>query len=146
MFRKVVFALIVTMIGCDRVNDGDSNIGLIPRSVLLANPDRFCVTMNYVGDKIAYFARKGSEIELCVEDLSGNLLRKFLVKYGREARNYCWATTGNHILIEQDNDGDENTNVVCLDIKTGASKDLMPFKNTHSHVGGVRKKVRRKFS
>jgi dTDP-D-glucose 4,6-dehydratase len=67
MFKRITFAfmLVVAMIGCDRVGDyGSENCDLISRSVLLANPDRFCVTMNYAGDKIAYLARKESETEL----------------------------------------------------------------------------------
>jgi dipeptidyl aminopeptidase/acylaminoacyl peptidase len=143
MFKKMTlaFILVVMMIGCDRVGDyGNENCDLIPRSVLLAKPDRFCVSMNYAGDKIAYLARKGSGIELCVEDLSGNLLRKFDVKEGREAYGYCWAFTGDHILIEQDKDGDEKNHVVCLDIKTGTSRDLTPFKDAKCHIGGLGKK------
>ena len=90
--------------------------------------------MNYVGDKIAYLARKGDGVELRVEDISGNLIRKFDVKESRVAHNYCWAITGDHILIGQDENGDENYHVICLDINTGDSKDLTPFKGVRSHV------------
>jgi hypothetical protein len=43
---------------------------------------------NESGDKIAYLAHKEDGIELCVEDLSGNLIRKFNVKEGRGAHQY----------------------------------------------------------
>ncbi|MDR0632058.1 MAG: prolyl oligopeptidase family serine peptidase [Holosporaceae bacterium] len=136
----LAFALVMAMVGCDRVGDGSDNTDLIPRSVLLAKPDKFCVTMNYTGDKIAYLARKEGGIELRVEDLSGNLLRKFDVKEGREAYYYQWTTTGDHILIGQDENGDENCHVICLDVKNGTSKDLTPFPGTKSHLGGLSRK------
>jgi dipeptidyl aminopeptidase/acylaminoacyl peptidase len=142
IFKKIAsaFALVVVMVGCGRNGVDNSTTDLIPRSVLLAKPDKFCVTMNYTGDKIAYLARKGNGIELRVEDLSGNLLRKFDVKEGREAYDYCWAMTGDHILIGQDENGDENYHVICLNVKAGTSKDLTPFKGTKSYVGGLSKK------
>jgi dipeptidyl aminopeptidase/acylaminoacyl peptidase len=141
MFKKIILicSIALVTIGCDRVHE-PADTPLIPRSVLQASPDRFCVFMNYAGDKIAYLARKGSEIELRVEDLSGNLLRKFDVKECRGAYDYCWAYTGEHILIGQDKDGDENDRVICLDIKTGISKDLTPFNEVKSYVGGLSKK------
>ncbi|MDR0753730.1 MAG: hypothetical protein LBE95_03655 [Holosporaceae bacterium] len=141
MFRKIIAfcCIVLAIVGCDRISQ-DVETPLIPRSVLQATSDRFCVSMNYTGDKIAYLTRKGKDIELRVEDLSGNLLRKFDVKECRSARNYCWATTGEHILIQQDNDGDENDHIICLDIKTGTSKDLTPFAGTKSGIDKLSKK------
>jgi hypothetical protein len=86
------------MIGCDRISQNKEN-SFISRSVLQATSDRFCVSMNYTRDKISSLTRKGKDIELCVEDLSGNLIKKFDVKECRSARNYCRATTGEHIFI-----------------------------------------------
>jgi dipeptidyl aminopeptidase/acylaminoacyl peptidase len=141
MLKKIILSLCAAlfMTSCDKsVQDGETL--LIPRSVLRARPDKFCVSMSYNGDKIAYLARKGNEIELRVEDLSGNVLRKFDVKEGRGAYDYCWAITGEHILIQQDSNGDENDHVVCLDIKTGTSMDLTPFSGAKSYIDSLIKK------
>jgi hypothetical protein len=74
MFQKIIAFCCVALviIGCDRISQ-DVETSLIPRSVLHATPDKFCVSMSYAGDKIAYLARKGKDIKLCVEDLSGNI-------------------------------------------------------------------------
>jgi dipeptidyl aminopeptidase/acylaminoacyl peptidase len=138
MFRKIIFACCAAfaMMGCDRIPQNSENI-LIPRSVLQAKPDKFRASMSHTGDKIAYLARNGSELELRVEDLSGNIIRKFAVKPARSLYHYVWAHTGDHILIAQDNNGDENNHVICLDIKTGESRDLTPFAGAKSEIGAV---------
>ncbi|MDR2645985.1 MAG: prolyl oligopeptidase family serine peptidase [Holosporaceae bacterium] len=138
MFQKIIafcWVAIAILIGCDRVSQEDEH-SLIPRSVLQSNPEKFGVLLNHAGDKIAYFARKGHEVELRVEDLFGNVIRKFDIK----PSHFVWTRTGEHILIEQDKDGDENYHIICLDIKTGTSKDLTPFEGARSHIGGISKK------
>ncbi|MDR2794815.1 MAG: S9 family peptidase [Holosporaceae bacterium] len=146
MFRKIIvvgcvaFSLVGSGKYSESIDSPTPCTDLIPRSVLLAHPDRFCVSMNHAGDKIAYLARKGSGIELRVEDLSGNLLRKFDVKPSRRLYNFVWAYTGKHILIEQDKDGDENDHVIGLDIETGSTRDLTPFAGAKSGVYQISKK------
>jgi dienelactone hydrolase len=99
--------------------------------------------MNNEGDKIAYLSKKGDGIELKIEDFSGKLIRKFDLEQSRGlyAFGITWAHTGKHILIHQDTNGDENCHVHCLDIATGQSKDLTPFKEAKS----VLKKLSRKY-
>jgi hypothetical protein len=141
MFKRITlaFMLAVAVIGCDRVSRDDES-PIIPRSILQASSDRFCVSMNNEGDKIAYLARNGSGIELRVEDSFGNVIQKFDIKACREAYRYQWALTGEHILISQDENGDENNHIICLDIKTGTSKDLTPFKGAKSGIYAMSRK------
>ncbi|MDR1561414.1 MAG: hypothetical protein LBS23_03610, partial [Holosporaceae bacterium] len=141
MFKKIVFACcaLSAMSGCDRVQQNGTD-QIIPRSVLQANPDKFCVSMNHAGDKIAYLARKGNRIELRVEDLCGHIIIKFEVKESLGAYHLIWAYTNEHILIEQDKNGDENDHVICLDVKTGNSKDLTPFEGAKSSVEKLSRK------
>ncbi|GHT90688.1 peptidase S9 [Alphaproteobacteria bacterium] len=115
---------------------------LIPRKVLLAKPDRFCVSMNHAGDKIAYVARKGDQVEVRVEDLSGKLLNKFSIKptRGLNEMGLVWMFTGNHILVPQDENGDENYQIYCLDVATGKSKNLTPFNGAKSSPEKISKK------
>jgi acetyl esterase/lipase len=107
---------------------------LIPRSVLLAKPDRFCVTMSHDGSKIACVARNGSEVEVRVEDSSGKPLRKFPIKSSRGLNEVglVWMFTNNHILVLQDKNGDENCQIHCLDVGSGGSKNLTPFDGSKS--------------
>jgi dipeptidyl aminopeptidase/acylaminoacyl peptidase len=109
---------------------------------LSATPDHFGVEMSDAGDKISYFARKGSDIELRIENSSGKLLRTFSIgeAKGNRIGSYAWALTGKHILIEQNNNGDENDHVICFDVTTGKTKDLTPFGSAKSDVVIMSKK------
>jgi dipeptidyl aminopeptidase/acylaminoacyl peptidase len=44
--------------------------------------------------------------------------------------NYHWTSDSSHILYLVDNDGDENWNLWIVDISTGESKNLTPFKGS----------------
>ena len=107
---------------------------LVPREVLFAKPDKFCVRLSPDGKNISYFARSGSEVALCIETIDGKLIRKFSVISARNMYHYCWAYTGQHILLPEDNQGDENDHILCLDIATGERKNLTPFGKSKSSV------------
>ncbi|MDR1236517.1 MAG: hypothetical protein LBJ96_05955, partial [Holosporaceae bacterium] len=67
MLKKITLCCAVfAMIACDRIPQ-DNEKPLIPRSVLQSNPEKFGVQLNHAGDKIAYFARKGHEVELRID-------------------------------------------------------------------------------
>ena len=107
---------------------------LVPREVLFAKPDKFCVRLSPDGKNISYFARSGSEVVLCVDTIDGKSVRKFPVTSARNMYAYCWAYTGNHILLPEDNQGDENDHILCLNIETGEKKNLTPFDKSKSFV------------
>ena len=107
---------------------------LVPREVLFAKPDKFCVRLSPDGKNISYFARSGSEVNLCIETIDGKLIRKFSVTSARNMYHYCWGYTGQHILLPEDNQGDENDHILCLDIATGERKNLTPFGKSKSSV------------
>ncbi len=107
---------------------------LIPREVLFAKPDKFCVKLSPDGKYISYFARSESEVTLCVETIDGKLVRKFPVTSARNMYAYCWVYTGNHILLPEDNQGDENDHILCLNIATGEKNNLTPFGKSKSFV------------
>ena len=107
---------------------------LVPREVLFAKPDKFCVRLSPDGKNISYFARSGSEVVLCIDTVEGKSIRRFPVTSARNMYHYYWAYTNNHILLPEDNQGDENDHILCLNIKTGQKKDLTPFGKSKSYV------------
>ena len=112
---------------------------LIPRSVLMAKPDKFCVKISPDGKYISYFARSGNEIELRTETIDGKPVRLFKVKNSRNMSGYMWCYTNEHILLNEDNNGDENDHILCLNIKTGETKNLTPFGSQAKSYAGVSK-------
>ncbi len=111
-----------------------SENSLIPRDVLFAKPDRFCVRLSPNGQYISYFARSEAEVVLCIETLEGNLVQKFPITSARNMYAYRWAYTNKHILLPEDNQGDENDHILCLNIETGEKKNLTPFDKSKSFV------------
>lgn len=115
---------------------------LIPREILFAKPDKFCVRLSPNGRYVSYFARSGSEVRLHVDTIGGKSMRVFPVKDARNMYAYCWCQTNNHILLPEDNQGDENDHILCLNIKTGEKKNLTPFETfekSKSYIGKLSK-------
>lgn len=140
MLKRLLSSSLILACTCGGVGDSvatpPKNIPLIPRSVLMAKPDKFCVKISPDGRYISYFARSGNEIELRIETLGGQSVRSFKVKNSRNMFGYTWCYTNEHILIGEDNNGDENDHVLCLNIKTGEIKNLTPFGDkVKSHAG-----------
>lgn len=123
-YSLLVPAFTVSCSCCVKGDNSEKEDNLIPRSVLLSKPDRFCVSMNHDGTKISYLARNGDKVKLVVTDINQNVIQEFDVKESVGMFDYHWAYTGKHILIYQDNDGDENDNIICLDIESGTRKNL----------------------
>lgn len=107
---------------------------LVPREVLFAKPDKFCVKLSPDGKNISYFARSGNEVILCIDTVDGKSIRKFPVTSARNMYAYCWAYTCDHILLPEDNQGDENDHILCLNVKTGEKKNITPFNKSKSIV------------
>ncbi len=108
---------------------------LIPREILLAKPDRFCVKLSKNGEYISYFSRSNKGVELCIETVDNNkLIRKFPVINSRNMYAYIWCHDNENILLPEDNQGDENDHILCLNIKTGEKKNITPFQKSKSFV------------
>jgi len=54
----------------------------------------------------------------------------------RGIRMYGWAHDNQHLLYMQDDGGDENWNVFVVDLNTGESRNLTPFKEIAAHISG----------
>src|SRR5262249_47428662 len=58
----------------------------------------------------------------------------------RGIRMFFWAYTSQHVLYIQDNDGDEDFHVYCVDLKDNATKDLTPLKKLRHKITEARRK------
>ena len=117
-----------------------SENSLIPRDVLFAKPDKFCVQLSPDGKYISYFARSEGEVEMRIDEVATGLtVRKFKVVSARNMYEYRWCYTSKHILLPEDNQGDENDHILCLNIETGTKKNLTPFGKSKSFVAKISK-------
>ncbi|MBE6447335.1 MAG: S9 family peptidase [Alphaproteobacteria bacterium] len=109
---------------------------LIPRDVLLAKPDRFCVKLSHNGKYISFFSRSEDGVKLVIiSSADKKQIRSFPVISARNMYTYTWAHDNEHILLPEDNQGDENDHILCLDVRTGEKSNLTPFgKTSKSYV------------
>ncbi|GHU21185.1 peptidase S9 [Alphaproteobacteria bacterium] len=140
VFSTVAFMSLCCLISCSVNHQKSDSRDLIPRSVLLAKPDRCFVQINKAGDKISYVSRCDGGVSLNVADLNGKIIVSVKVKPVRDLGYYRWASTDNHILFLQDRNGDENNHIHCLDIKTGKVTDITPFSGVKADILQISKK------
>lgn len=136
LYCSLMLSSICSEGACAEIEKNSEN-SLIPRDVLLAKPDRFCVRLSPNGEYISYFARNGNEVELRVETIEGTLIKTFKVKSSRNMYGYLWAQTNKHILLPEDNQGDENDRIWCLDVSSGTKRNLTPFDGSKSFVVAI---------
>ena len=108
---------------------------LIPRKVLFGNPDRASVQIAPDGAHLGWLAPREGVLNVWVaprEDPAA--ARPVTHDKGRGIRIYFWAHTSAHILYLQDSRGDENWRLHCVDLATGADRDLTPFDGVQAQV------------
>jgi dipeptidyl aminopeptidase/acylaminoacyl peptidase len=112
--------------------------GLIPRDVLFGNPDKAGPQISSDGKYISYLAPVDGVLNVWVGP-AGNLEAAKPVSKDKKRgiRSYFWAYTGQHVLYIQDNDGDEDYHVYCVDLKDNTTKDLTPLKKIRANISGV---------
>ncbi len=110
---------------------GNPREDLIPRSVLLGNPERGGVRLSHDGKWISWLAPVNGVMNIHVAPV-GKLDQAVVVtkETVRPIRNYSWAYTNKHLLYAQDTAGDENFHVWRVDLAAGLDKatvaDLTP--------------------
>lgn len=128
---KLSLGVVLIFLGvssCSNIKEKFSPNTLIPRSELFAAPDRYCPHLSPDGHFISYIAHSGNELELKIESISDRKqVKSFKVKGCIGTYYYEWCYTNKHIIVPQDNGGDENDYIVCLNIETGEAKKITQF-------------------
>jgi dipeptidyl aminopeptidase/acylaminoacyl peptidase len=111
---------------------------LIPRKVLLGNPDRAMVRLSPGGRWLSWLASEEGVLNVWVAP-AGEPHRAKPVTHdrGRGIQSYAWAHTDRHVLYLQDANGDENWRVYCLDVETEEKRDLTPQSGVQARIEGV---------
>jgi len=116
----------------------DSSIPLIPRQVFFGNPDHQTVRQSQDGKWIAYMAPHQGVLNIWVAEVN-NLKEAKPITFDKKRgiRYYWWAATNEHIIYCQDNDGDEDFHLYCVDLGSGNTRDLTPFPKTQARLHKV---------
>ena len=101
---------------------------LIPREVLLGNPDKAGPSISPDGKLLAYRAPDTNGVlNVWVRTIGQEDDRVITADKKRGIRISLWQQDSQHILSAQDQDGDENWHVYQTNVKTGNTRDLTPF-------------------
>ena len=100
---------------------------LIPRAVLLGNPERSQPALSPDGVCIAYLApNERDALQIWVRTIAKSDDRCVSTEQG-SIQSYEWAWDSKTILYRRDNDGDENFHIYAIDLETGNARDLTPW-------------------
>ncbi len=105
-----------------------ADVPIIPRQTLFGNPERGIAQLSHDGKRLAFNAPVEGVMNVWVgpaDDISK--ARPVTADKKRGIRSFSWAYTNDHILYTQDDGGDENWRIYCVDLASGQAKDLTPF-------------------
>jgi dipeptidyl aminopeptidase/acylaminoacyl peptidase len=128
MIRRLLQTLSACALLCSAVVLGAELPALIPRQVLFGNPTRELPRISPDGKRLAYLAPDSKGVmNVWVGSADKDDAAQVTHDKHRGIHFYVWAADANHILYEQDSDGDENFHVYSADLATKIVRDLTPF-------------------
>ena len=108
---------------------------LIPRRVIFGNPERTAPFVSPDGKTLVFTAAVDGVMNIWVAPIGDLAAAKPLTKEkSRPIMKFWWAPNGTHVLYLQDQGGNENYHLYAVDVASGVTKDLTPFKNTRAEV------------
>ncbi len=106
---------------------------LIPREVLLGNPERVEPTISPDGKRLAWIAPDSKGVlQVWVQSIGKNDSRIVTADRHRGISVYGWAWDSQTILYGQDSDGDENFHTFAVDLTSGNVRDLTPWQGVRN--------------
>ncbi|MBK9120828.1 MAG: S9 family peptidase [Phycisphaerales bacterium] len=108
---------------------------LIPRQVLFGNPDRTSARISPDGLHVSFLAPRDGVLNVWIAPVDDITKAQPLTNdKGRGIHEYYWAYTNRHVLYLQDQNGDENWRIHCVDLDTGKTRDLTPFDGVQARL------------
>jgi dipeptidyl aminopeptidase/acylaminoacyl peptidase len=108
---------------------------LIPRKVILGNPERTAPFLSPDGSQIAFTAAVNGVMNVWVGPTDDVAAAKPVTEdKQRPIWRYWWARNGTHLLYMQDQRGNENFHLYAVDLRTNTTRDLTPYKNIRAEV------------
>jgi dipeptidyl aminopeptidase/acylaminoacyl peptidase len=110
---------------------------LIPRSVLFGNPEKATPRISPNGKLLAFRAPLDGVMNVWVAPV-GKLAEAKAVTNDKTTgiSQFFWAYTDKHMLFMQDNNGDEDFHLYCVDLDTNETRDLTPFEKITAQLVG----------
>ena len=119
------------------------DIPLVPREVLLGNPERVAPRISPDGRQLAWMAPEEGVLNVWIRTVGSDDDRAITHDRERGVQGFFWAPDGRRILYVRDAGGDENWRLFDVHIESGTSRDLTPFDGVQAQVEHVDKKFPR---
>lgn len=105
-----------------------AEVPLIPRSALFGNPEHGSTRISPCGTWLAFTAPLDGVLNLwvCKRDDDPASARPLTQDIHRGIDSCTWSFDGEHLLFEQDVDGDENFHLMAVPVGGGPVRDLTP--------------------
>lgn len=107
---------------------------LIPREVLLGNPEKARPQISPDGKMISYLASVDAVLNVWVKTIGKVDDRQVTFDTTQGIIFYGWTADSKSILYVQDQEGNENYRLYGVNLKTGKVKDFTPFENVRVRV------------
>ncbi len=128
-------ALIIS--SCNEKGAEVSKTKFIPRKVLFGNPDKMMVRLSPDGKYMSYLAPLDGVMNVFVADANNpSSAKPVTFDKGRGIQSYMWTYVNDEMIYSQDKDGDENSVLYLLNLKTMKAKAITP-KGSKSYVAGT---------
>jgi dipeptidyl aminopeptidase/acylaminoacyl peptidase len=113
----------------------DNQVPILPRKVLMGNPDKANVRLSPDGKYISYLAPHDGVLNIHVAPLDDfGSARPVTFESGQGVRIYYWSYSPGILIYRMDNDGDENFHIYSVDIESGTITDLSPFGSINGQI------------
>jgi dipeptidyl aminopeptidase/acylaminoacyl peptidase len=116
---------------------------LIPRDLLLGNPERTAARISPDGKQLSWLAPDPKGVlQVWVKNVGAEDKDALAVTHDprRPVRRYEWAEDSTHVLYWQDAAGDENFHLFAVDLLTSNIRDLTPFEGVRASTWETRGK------
>jgi dipeptidyl aminopeptidase/acylaminoacyl peptidase len=118
---------------------GSGGVKLIPRTVLVGNPEKMMARLSPDGERLAYIAPVEDVLNVWVKTIGEDDDRVVTHDDNRGIFRYFWAHDNRHLMYLQDKDGDENWRLYAVDLTTDQVRDLTPYDNVQVRIVDVSK-------
>jgi dipeptidyl aminopeptidase/acylaminoacyl peptidase len=108
---------------------------LIPRDVLLGNPERANPQISPDGKHLSWLAPDDAGVmQVWAQTVAQEDAHVITADKHRGIHSYLWANDSKTILYEQDSDGDENFHLFAVDLDTLKLRDLTPWPGVRAEL------------
>jgi dipeptidyl aminopeptidase/acylaminoacyl peptidase len=110
---------------------------IISRDILFGNPEKARAQISHDGKYLAYLAPDEKDVlQVWVRTIGKEDDRKVTSDKKRGIRSYFWPYDKEHLLYEQDSDGDENWHVYSVNLGNNLVRDMTPFVGARAEIIG----------